>query len=305
MNDSANLFTRFRAALAGSRTETIPSGDALEPLLERAVAQARAAWPRIPYPPEIFVADLAARLPADTSLAAHLDTLPAADVYLAYACARALPAAIRAFEEHLIPVIRPALARIGAQPDAIAEVEQRLRERLLVGTADRPPAAGTYAGFGALAAWVRVSALREYYGLAREGQRWQQLEDDELTAQLDDAAPGVGSELGFLKAQYRPHFRAALTEAMTCLDARERNLLRQHYLDGLQVDQLGALYRVHRVTASRWLAAARNAVLAHTRRLLVARLDIDADEFDSIVRLIRSQLDLSLRTHLRQAEDHP
>jgi RNA polymerase sigma-70 factor, ECF subfamily len=198
-------------------------------------------------------------------------------------------------------VIGRALGRLGAQSDTIAEVEQLLRERFLVGTRGRPPAAGTYAGYGSLAAWVRVSALREYYGLAREGRRWQQLEETELAEAPDGPTPGsgTGAELEFLKEQYRPQFKAALAEALTCLDARERNVLRHHYLDGLQVGQIGLLYRVHRVTASRWLASARKAVLSHTRRLLTAQLDISTEEFESIVRLVQSQLDLSIRTHLR------
>ncbi len=303
MSDSATLFTLFRSALLTSRGDTLPSGETLGPALAQVVEQAREAWPQIPYPPETFVTDLAQRMPTDVTLATHLETLPAADIFLAYACAKAVPEAVQAFEQHVIPVVGRALGKVGAQPDAIAEVEQRLRERLLVGVGGRPPAAGTYAGFGSLAAWVRVSALREYYGLAREGQRWQQLEEGQLSDHLDGAAPGDGSELGFLKEQYRPHFRAALAEAMTCLETRDRNILRQHYLDGLQVDQLGLLYRVHRVTASRWLAAARKSVLSQTRRLLVARLDISPDEFESIVRLIRSQLDLSIRTHLRRTDE--
>ena len=60
------------------------------------------------------------------------------------------------------------------------------------------------------------------------------------------------------------------------------------------MDQIGLLYRVHRVTASRWLAGARKAVLSHTRRLLTDQLDISAEEFESIVRLVQSQLDLSI-----------
>lgn len=309
MSDSASLTTLFLASLSDPLRARCGPEEALQGRLHRLVTQAQVAWPLIPYDAETFVVELAARMPEDVDLAEHLDTLPAPDLYLAYACGRSMPEAVAAFEVQLIPVVGRALGRIGAQLDAIHEVEQLLRERFLVGTGGRPPAATTYAGYGPLAAWVRVSALREYYGLARQGQRWQQLEESELTDRLDVVAPGVGPgprtgpELGFLKEQYRPEFKAALTEALGCLEPRERNVLRHHYLDGLQVDQIGQLYRVHRVTASRWLAGARKAVLTHTRRLLTARLDINAEEFESIVRLIQSQLDLSLRTHLQLADD--
>jgi len=305
MSNFGTLTERFLARLPEPLHEPGLAGEELESLLARVVDQARGAWPKLPYATETFISELAERMPVDVELVDHLETLPAADVYLAYACAHSIVEAVRAFELHLIPVVERALARLGAQPDAIDEVKQRLRERLLVGTGGRPPAAGTYAGYGSLAAWVRVSAVREYYGLAHEGQRWQNLEESQLAGHLDGAAPGSGTgpEMAFLKEQYRPQFRAALSEAMTCLEARQRNVLRHHYLDGLQVDQIGALYRVHRVTASRWLAAARKAVLSHTRRLLSAELDISPEEFESIVRLIHSQLDLSIRTQLRLADD--
>jgi len=311
MVDSGTLTSRFIAALPEPLRGRCRTSGALQELVARLAEEACAQWPRIPYPEETFVTDLAERMPVDVEVTEHLGSLPAADLYLAYACARSIIEAVRAFERHLIPVVERSLVRLGAQPDAVSEVEQVLRERFLVGTGGRPPAAGSYAGYGSLAAWVRVSALREYYGMAREGRRWKQLDETELGDRLDGAVPGVatgagagdGPELAFLKERYRPQFKEALSESMACLDARQRNVLRHHYLDGLQVDQIGRLYRVHRVTASRWLAGARKAVLSHTRRLLIARLDISAEEFESIVRLIHSQLDLSIRTHLRLVDD--
>lgn len=299
MSDSGTLSSKFLAGLPEPLRAQELAGDILESLLAHLVQQARLAWPEFPYAMETFITELGERMPVDVELKDHLEGLPAADVYLAYACGHTVVEAVRAFETNLMPVVERALAKLGAQADAVSEVKQLLRERFLVGTKGRPPAAGTFAGYGSLASWVRVSALREYYGLAREGRRWKQIEEGELTEHLGAATPGTGPELAFLKEQYRPQFKAALAQAMTCLDARARNVLRHHYLDGLQVDQIGLLYRVHRVTASRWLAGARKAVLSHTRRLLTEELDISAEEFESIVRLINSQLDLSISTHLR------
>ncbi|MFC1610733.1 transcriptional regulator, partial [Myxococcota bacterium] len=78
------------------------------------------------------------------------------------------------------------------------------------------------------------------------------------------------------------------------LSAKDRNLLRQSLLDGLSIDQLGAIYRVHRATAARWLAGARERVLKETLSALRQRLKIDEAEFKSLINLVRSQLDLSL-----------
>ncbi len=312
MNAAGTLAEVFVAALpeawrdagpAEQWPERLLESRRLEGLLNRVVDRAKEAWPDFPYPLELFLEDLASRTPEDVDLFEHLESLPAADLFLAYACGRGLDGAVEAFERRVIPVVSRALTRLGAQPDAVDEVQQRLRERFLVGVAGKPPAVSTYAGFGSLAAWVRVSALREYYGMAREGQRFRQVEDADLGEEMDGIVQGPGSELGYLKKRYRPHFRAALAEAMTLLEARQRNVLRQHYLDGLQVDQLGMLYRVHRVTASRWLAGARKAVLSHTRRLLMARLDLAPEELDSMIRLVSSRLDISIRAHLGTGEE--
>ena len=78
-------------------------------------------------------------------------------------------------------------------------------------------------------------------------------------------------------------------------------MLRQHALDGLSIDQLAALHGVHRATAARQVHSARDAVLAGTRRELVRRLRLSPRELASMMRLIHSQLDLSLPRVLRQS----
>jgi len=53
---------------------------------------------------------------------------------------------------------------------------------------------------------------------------------------------------------------------------RERNLLRYQVLDRLGIDHIGALHGVHRVTAARWIAHARRALIEGVRRRLQDRL---------------------------------
>ena len=75
---------------------------------------------------------------------------------------------------------------------------------------------------------------------------------------------------------------------------RERNLLKQSVLFGATVDDLGALYKVHRATAARWIAAAREHLVEETRQRMIAHLRIGPAEYDSILELIHSQLDVSV-----------
>ena len=78
------------------------------------------------------------------------------------------------------------------------------------------------------------------------------------------------------------------------LDARARNLLRLHHLGGATLEQLAAMYGVHRATAVRWLADARAALARGTRRRLTASLDVSPAELDSILAMIGSRLEASV-----------
>ena len=65
-------------------------------------------------------------------------------------------------------------------------------------------------------------------------------------------------------------------------------------LYGATVDDLGALYQVHRATAARWIGAARERLAEETRRQMIEQLGIQPADYDSILRLIHSQLDVSV-----------
>jgi RNA polymerase sigma-70 factor (ECF subfamily) len=71
-------------------------------------------------------------------------------------------------------------------------------------------------------------------------------------------------------------------------------LLKQHFLDGLSIDRMAALHDVHRATAARWIAKLLERLLVDTRSRLQAALDVDAEELDSVLRLIQSCMDASI-----------
>jgi RNA polymerase sigma-70 factor (ECF subfamily) len=106
-------------------------------------------------------------------------------------------------------------------------------------------------------------------------------------------------ELAYMKAAYRATFKEVFQEALDSLLPRERLLLKQQLVDGLSIDELGALNQVHRATAARWVAGAREKLLGRTRRTFMMRARISSDECESIMRLVRSQLDVSLQRRLR------
>jgi RNA polymerase sigma-70 factor (ECF subfamily) len=218
---------------------------------------------------------------------------------LAQACARGDAAAIAAFDSEYVRVIERAVAAAGATPAETAELVQIVRVRLLVKKPGaEQPAIASFSGRSNLASWVKVVATREAARLLLRDRREPQIEDEQLAREL---AAGDNPELAHLKQRYREEFRVAFAEAVAALTDRDRLLLAQSLLDGLGIDALATQLAVHRATVARWLAAARESVIAGTRAVLRARLRIAPDELDSILRLIRSQLDISLPGALRDA----
>jgi len=265
--------------------------DELEPLLAERVARAAAAHPGIAVDPARFLAMIAERLDGELPASEALSAMRTDDLYLACGCAAGDPAALAGFERQLGTVIERAVAATGASPDERADLGQIVRQRLLVAAAGEPPRIASFSARGPLAAWVRVVAVREAARMLPRARREVAADDDELAGRL---AADDDPEVGYLKRLYRTEFKRAFQTAVEELDDRDRLVLRQHVLDGLGIDQLAALHGVHRATTARWIQTARDAVLAGTQRALSRRLGLSRGEIASVMRLIASQLDVSL-----------
>jgi RNA polymerase sigma-70 factor (ECF subfamily) len=271
--------------------------DDLGPLLAERVARAIGAWPKLSVPEAQFVRAIAERLDV-AAPARSLDAMQTDDLYLACGCAAGDPGAIAGFEERCGAVIARAIAATGASLSERADLGQVVRQRLLVAPAGGgTPRIASYSARGSLQAWVRVVAAREAARMLPRARREVAAGDDELEGLI---AGDDDPEVGYLKRLYRAEFKRAFHAAVDALDGRARLLLRQHTLDGLGIDQLATLHGVHRATAARWIEAAREAVLAGTQRELIRRLRLTHGELASVIRLIQSQLEVSLPRALRQ-----
>lgn len=251
------------------------------------VQQARDAWPG--FVDDQLPVRVAARLTEECELAA----LAWADLALADACLRELPAALAAFEANHGHELVAALTAANIDADARAEALQRLRLRLLVAV-DGAPRLATYAGRGPLRTWLRVAALREALMLARASRRRAAHEVADEDALLAAAAVAEDPELHLLQDRCRDALRTAFTTAVAGLDSRARTLLRLALRDRLSVDQIGALYRVHRSTAARWLQAIRERLAATTRTELATKFALADAEVESLIRAVGSRFDMSL-----------
>jgi RNA polymerase sigma-70 factor (ECF subfamily) len=286
-----------------STLEAIPD---LDRRLWSLVAEGRAAWPDLNIAAGELVAFVARHITADLADAA-LDGLRPADLYLACACSQGMTAAINAFDRDYMREVDIALARMRIGPPRLNDVKQLVRQRLFVGggTAGAPTSAGKiseYGGRGDLRRWVRSVAVRTCLNDLRKGKREILVDDDHLIAQ--HAISQDDPEVEYMKRTYAGEFKAAFSEALGQLGAREQTLLRYHHVDGLNIDEIGAIYRVHRVTAFRWIEKAKDALVKSTLDTLRARLKLPPEELDSVLRMIRSQIHLSLVRHLGGPKDN-
>jgi RNA polymerase sigma-70 factor (ECF subfamily) len=74
-------------------------------------------------------------------------------------------------------------------------------------------------------------------------------------------------------------------------------LLKQRLKHQLGVRELGAMYGVDPGTISRRVAAARDRLAKATRAEMIRDLELATSEVSSILRLIDSQIDITLSTH--------
>jgi RNA polymerase sigma-70 factor, ECF subfamily len=271
-----------------AQLEELPSLDAV---LAELLASARTAWPRVRLQDAAFLRHLAERLPSHVELERSLRAVHAADLFLACACVHGDSAALAALEAHFLPRVAAAVSRVEGAADTASEVVQLLREKLLTSEAGRPPRLAEYQGQGPLVAWLRAAAVRTALNLRRTARRQTRVEEEALA---DATVPQEHPELAHLRQRHRADFQAALAEALAALPPRERTLLRLHLVEGLSLERIGALYRTHKSTVSRWLARAREDVLAGTRTRLAERLRLSSGELHSLLREVPSQLDLSL-----------
>lgn len=266
----------------------------LEQELLRLAARAHAAFPEVALQRDVFLRFLTEAVRAQLRTSVAQGGLCVEDLFLVCAYSQGSPAATRALEGRYLPPVRGRLARMGLQPAHIQDIWHLLLQRLLGGARS---GAGAYTGRGTLKRWLQVAAVREAIRLGRRAARHISIEDSELIDQLQTPdAP----DLRIMKQRYRDSFRAAFLEALQLLSPRQRNLLRHYYLDRLGVTEIGRLHGVNPATAWRWLERCRQEVFLRTREALRQRVTLSDPDFDSLARIMQSQVNLSLRSLLQE-----
>ncbi|MGE0396837.1 MAG: sigma-70 family RNA polymerase sigma factor [Kofleriaceae bacterium] len=254
--------------------------------MDEILAAARARWPQVMFD--------------DAISARHLDECRddagqpppfAAEVVLAAACLAGNAAAIRAFNDEMFERVDRVLSRLGLSAADADDVKQDVRTKLLVASSASggDPKLALYRGTGPLPHWIASVAGREALGSMRKRKSTDAIDDDDFLADAAD-----DPELVALKAQHGAAFKEAFQAAVRELGSRERGILRALIVDDRSVNEVAAVYGIHRVTASRWVSELRADLLKRTRNQLRDRFQLDASSIESALRMLDSNLELSL-----------
>lgn len=284
---------RVNPFLAATGARPPPDLDLLEARLEELERRARAAWPGVLVSPEVFFGALGRGVAAAGDVLAELPALRCEDVWLAVACAAAHPAALDAFARFTEPELHRIVGRAKRGAMDHEDLRQLVWQKLFVPARGEQPKILEYAGQGDLRAWFRVVATRVYVDASRKRSGQEEAHDGSSAADALFAENG-DPEMDYLKRHYRGAFVDAFTAALAALPAEERTALRQQLVDRIGIDQIAATLGVHRATAARRVQKAREALLADTRRRLMIGLGLSRVELESVMRMIESQLHVSV-----------
>jgi RNA polymerase sigma-70 factor, ECF subfamily len=235
-----------------------------------------------------FGAQLGAR---GVTLGEGWERLHAEDAYLACACAENVPDAIATFTREHASAIETFVRTVERRPDAAKDLAQEILCDVLMGRPPVPPKLAGYSGRGPLRAWLRMTAVRRSYNDVRDRGRHRDIEDRVYREAVEAS---FDRDLSYLKRKYQADFAAAFRDAFEGLAPSAKTLLRLHYGEALGLAAIGALHGWSTPTAHRRIADAREALFNGACALLEERLKLQHSELGSLMRVMRSQLDVSL-----------
>ncbi len=254
------------------------------PQLEAFARRCETAWPRTKIGGDEFIRWLEGEVRSIDG--STLDKEHATDLFLVYGCSRRDPEALRALETRVLCQVARHIAKIDPSPSFADEVLQELRERLLMSPPGSPPRISAYRASGPLGAWIRAAAIRTAHNLRRARKEPPSID----YAEIADGDP----EIDYVRRTYAEEFRAALEVVLASQAPPDREILRLHYLESRNIEQVGESVGAHRATIARRLHRIRDAVLQQTCEELKNRLGLDSDELEALLSFARDEVDVSL-----------
>jgi RNA polymerase sigma-70 factor (ECF subfamily) len=266
------------------------------------LAGGRASWPNVALEPETFVAHLARHAGKTAAPETFVDTVHGTDLYLAWGVCQRDKAALTYFEERFMAQVPLFVLRVRVGRDVVDEVQQKLRESLLLGVSpsgrgaaaeDAPhPKIADYSGRGPLGGWLRMAAVRTALNHVRSPCASFEPLQQELSSCSDP-------ELAYLQERAGREFAEAFGRVLGKLAPEDRAILRLHYLQGLTMDQLARAYKTPRSTIARRITRVREQIVTETEALLRVELRLSPSSIASVIRQARSQLQVTITRLLK------
>jgi RNA polymerase sigma-70 factor, ECF subfamily len=246
----------------------------------------RLRWPDLEVPFSDFATYVAKRQfeSGPAAITEH-----ATDLYLVCACLREIPLALRVLEQEYIEPVLVSSATATARDD----LRQIVLEKLLLRREGGQRRLEEFSGRSSLRTWVRVVAKRVQLNLMR-GNAGRSADSVDELSESKLIPTGSDPELDYLRYRYAHEFQQAFRAALRSLDARGSLLLKMHLVEHASGGEMAALFGVSRVTVVRWMAGVRQQLLSVTREQLQRERKLSRTEFESVVRLVWQQLNVSL-----------
>jgi RNA polymerase sigma-70 factor, ECF subfamily len=211
------------------------------------------------------------------------------DLFLACACGLGAASALQSFRERYFGVVAAAVRDLNSSPEYADEIFQRLQEALFVSAPGTDAKIQHYKGQGPLAGFIRTTARRIGMRITVAAARFQG--EEALVQQFSNASE---LEATVIKLQCREAVNRALCLALRQLPRRERLILRLNLVEKVSTARIAAMYNVSQPTVSRWIQRSARAIQETVKVLVCDELGIDSGELDSLLQLVRSQIEITI-----------
>lgn len=256
----------------------------------RLVKRARIEWPELGS-----VTDAELRAFVEARVPVLDDDVRIEDLLLVCACAKGVRAAEDAMHELFGEELELAHRRI-RPPITLPQARHLVMSRLLAKPEGGAARIALYRGDSDFGAWVRNAINRALLEAASNGRMTEEgaLEDVILKREAASPIVALDPELQRVKRNYMAGLRLALMHTLASLDARERAMLRNAIVDGLDRASLGLMYGVSAEEIHIALVGAKEKLEYRVRNALVERMRISDRDHASLARFVSAQLEASL-----------
>ncbi len=203
------------------------------------------------------------------------------DLFLALACSLDDRIAWEFFADEYLPMLRRFAAFACRETGSADDLAQDIVERLL----QDKERLSQYNGRSSLAGWLRIVVSNAAIDRVRRSRRLVSLDDfddSRRDSALGEAKAGGETVEARMDDRWGLVFCQVLADEIHALSARDRLLLSLYYLQGVPLKIIGAQFKVHEATASRWLDSLRRGIRARVEKELRRRHGLRPSEIQSL-----------------------